>query len=313
MLNLRTESAAAKRAFGRNVAIAMGLILVVAPAFAEAQTQSRPTAAKASSSGESPWAFCERATVFVEAVQKMPRALLFSVAMAESGRFNPEMRATRPWPWTINAEGQSFYFKTKKDAVAATRRLLKDGVRSIDVGCMQINLHYHPDAFANLNEAFEPVTNVTYGANFLKNLHERTQSWPEAIATYHSQSKTRNRPYFARVIGIWTDEHARIASLARALKAEAIAQAESPQRETPVATVIVAEASPTTDRPAPMVLDAGAVHSVQETAVATVGLRLSIADDEFVDTMHAEQRPAPRVIDAQHAAPTVLADASPTF
>jgi hypothetical protein len=297
---------------------AICLTLPVLSAVAEAQPQNRPLA-QTTTTKLSPWAYCERATILIEAAHKMPRALLFSVAMAESGRFNTETRKTRPWPWTINAEGQSFYFKTKKDAVAATRRLLKEGVRSIDVGCMQINLRYHPDAFADLNEAFEPAANVTYGAKFLKKLHERTQSWPEAIATYHSQSKTRNQPYFARVIGIWTDEHTRIAALARRLKAEAVAHADMPGTETPVETaetapvvrIVVADTDSQTGRPAPMVLDTDAATGVREAAVATIGLRLSIADDEFA-AAHARQSP-PRVIAPERPAPTVLADASGTF
>ncbi|MGB3809873.1 MAG: transglycosylase SLT domain-containing protein [Parvibaculum sp.] len=294
-----------------SVAVAMGLALAIAPTFAQAQSQPRTSRASSADAKPSPWAFCERATVQIEVEHKMPRALLFSVAMAESGRFNPEARKTRPWPWTINAEGQSFYFKSKADAIAATHRLLKEGVRSIDVGCMQVNLRYHPDAFADLDDAFDPVTNVTYGASFLKSLHGRTQSWPDAIAAYHSQSKTRNQPYFARVIGIWVDEHTRIADLARKLKAEAVASADAPLRETLVETVAIVAAE--TPRPAPMVIDGGEISNVREAAVATVGLRLSIADDEFAPSGHASQRRAPHVLEAPRSAPTVLADASPSF
>ncbi|HEY4344134.1 MAG TPA: transglycosylase SLT domain-containing protein [Parvibaculum sp.] len=316
MTGKKSETATAKPVIGWRIAAAMGLALAVAPTLALSQTQRPTTEISSALAKPSPWTYCERATVLIEAAHKMPRALLFSVAMVESGRLNPELRKPRPWPWTINAEGQSFYFKTKKDAIAATRRLLKEGVRSIDVGCMQINLRYHPDAFADLNEAFDPAANVTYGAKFLKTLHERTDSWPEAIATYHSQSKTRNAPYFARVIGVWTDEHTRIAALARRLKAEAIAQADAPTRElpvqavaeTPVETVVVASQA----RPAPMVLDGDVTSTVRETAVATVGLRLSIADDDFAATQKTQQT-APRVIDTPRAAPTVLADASPNL
>lgn len=290
------------------MAAVLGLALAVAPTMAWSQTQ-RTANAPAATQKLTVWNYCERATVLIEAAHKLPRALLFSVAMVESGRFNTELRKTRPWPWTINAEGQSFYFKTKKDAIAAVRRLQKEGVRSIDVGCMQINLRYHPDAFADLDEAFDPAANVTYGAKFLKNLYTRTESWPKAIATYHSQSKTRNQPYFARVIGVWSDEHTRIAALARRLKAEAVAQADAPLRETPVETIAVVASR---ERPAPMVLDGDAVISIRETAVATVGLRLSITDSDFADAQKIEPA-APRVIDIPRAAPTVLADASPSL
>jgi hypothetical protein len=35
-----------------------------------------------------------------------------------------------------------------------------EGVRSIDIGCMQINLVHHPDAFGSLEAGFDPITNA---------------------------------------------------------------------------------------------------------------------------------------------------------
>lgn len=284
---------------------ALGLCLALpTAAFAQAGTQSSdPT-----------WSICERATVSAEMAQRLPRAVLFSVSMVESGRFNKETRKTRPWPWTINAEGQSYYFDSKSDAVAAVRHLLKEGIRSIDVGCMQINLRYHPNAFRNLETAFDPATNVAYSAEFLKTLYARTKSWPDAIAAYHSQSKTRSQPYFARVINVWTDQHARIAKLAHVLKeqtkAQVTAQLRQGQEEDPsIATDV---------RPAPKVLATDDVSNVREAAGGSIGLRLSIADNEFATTNTSSYRPAPRVLPddnqsvaAIKAKPTILADASP--
>jgi hypothetical protein len=267
------------------------------------------------SSAKSVWHLCERSTILTETARKLPRAILFSVATAESGRFNVATGVTKPWPWTINAEGQAYYFETKTAAIAATRRLLNEGIRSIDVGCMQVNLRYHPDAFADLDEAFEPKTNVAYGASFLTTLHARSGSWPKAIAEYHSQSATLNQPYFARVIGIWTGERSRIAALAHEFKEQAASRIEATLRagtETPDSTVVVAgtETLRADLRPAPMVLDADAAD-VREVAGATVGLRLSIGDEEHAGPSRPIRRPPPRVIDTPSAGPTVLADASP--
>ena len=39
------------------------------------------------------------------------------------------------------------------------------GARSIDVGCMQVNLLHHADAFASLEQAFDPVANARYAAD----------------------------------------------------------------------------------------------------------------------------------------------------
>jgi len=287
--------------------VALGLCLALPnPAFAQ-------TAAKTT---DSTWSTCERATVSAEMAQRLPRAVLFSVSMVESGRFNKTTRKTRPWPWTINAAGQSYYFNSKSDAVAATRHLLKQGVRSIDVGCMQINLRYHPNAFKNLETAFDPATNVAYSAEFLKKLYARTKSWPDAIAAYHSQSKTRSRPYFARVINVWTDQHARISKLAHVLKEQTKAQVTAQLRQGQDETTATSMAS----RPAPKVLTTEDISSVREAAGGSIGLRLSIADTAFADADKNTSlyRPAPRVLtdDNRNVAtvknkPTLLADASP--
>lgn len=260
------------------------------------------------------WSICERATVSAEMAQRLPRAVLFSVSMVESGRFNKETRKTRPWPWTINAEGQSYYFNSKSDAVAAARHLLKEGIRSIDVGCMQINLRYHPNAFRNLETAFDPATNVAYSAEFLKTLYARTKSWPDAIAAYHSQSKTRSQPYFARVINVWTDQHARIAKLAYVLKEQTKAQVTAQLRQGQEEDPSIA----TNARPAPKVLATDDVSNVREAAGGSIGLRLSIADNEFATANAGSYRPAPRVLPDENqsvaavkAKPTILADASP--
>jgi len=70
----------------------------------------------------------------------------------------PGQRQWWPWPWTINAEGQGPYFATRAEAISAVQRLQEQGVRSIDVGCMQVNLLHHPQAFATMEQAFDPPT-----------------------------------------------------------------------------------------------------------------------------------------------------------
>jgi len=90
------------------------------------------------------------------------------------------------------------------DAVAAARALQAQGVRSIDVGCVQINLMWHPAAFASLDDAFDPRANVAYGGQFLKALFATLGSWEEAAGAYHSQTPTVAEPYRQRVLAVWT-------------------------------------------------------------------------------------------------------------
>ena len=79
-----------------------------------------------------------------------------------------------------------------------------EGVQSIDVGCMQVNLMYRPEAFASLNQAFDPKTNAVYAADFLNRLFIKTGNWSKAIAAYHSQTHGANGDYAQRVIASWT-------------------------------------------------------------------------------------------------------------
>ena len=75
---------------------------------------------------------------------------------------------------------------TKQQAINAVQTLQRMGLSNIDVGCMQINLHYHPAAFKSLDNAFDPTINVTYAANYLKALRKDMSSWREAAGIYHS-------------------------------------------------------------------------------------------------------------------------------
>jgi soluble lytic murein transglycosylase-like protein len=59
---------------------------------------------------------------------------------------------------------------------------------------------HHPVAFADLEQAFDPLANVTYGAGFLSFLHQETGSWDHAVARYHSAEPERGEVYRSRVV-----------------------------------------------------------------------------------------------------------------
>ena len=61
----------------------------------------------------------------------------------------------------------------------------------------------HPDAFATLADAFDPVRNADYAAGFLRRLQSRTGSWDSAIADYHSDTPDLGLPYERRVLAVW--------------------------------------------------------------------------------------------------------------
>jgi hypothetical protein len=134
---------------------------------------------------------------------RLPAKLLGTIALVESGRPDPQTGRTTPWPWTINVAGTGQYFASKAAAIIAVEQLQSSGVRSIDVGCMQINLMYHPNAFANLDQAFDPPTNIFYGGRFLAALYHQIGNWPLAAAAYHSQTPAFALDYESRVMSLW--------------------------------------------------------------------------------------------------------------
>ena len=150
----------------------------------------------------SPVTACENAIGAAQWVDQIPAGLLRAIGVVESGRADPAGRA-RPWPWTIDVDGAGQFFASKAEAIAAVEALEAKGVQSIDVGCLQVNLMHHPHAFPSLDAAFDPATNVAYGASFLRALFRLTGNWTIAAADYHSQTAEFGLPYARQVMLAW--------------------------------------------------------------------------------------------------------------
>ena len=146
---------------------------------------------------------CGAAIARTEQARGIPRNFLRAVGLAESGRWDTRAGQGVPWPWTVTAEGEGNYYPTKAAAIAAVRRLQGRGIKSIDVGCMQVNLYWHGDAFSGLADAFEPEANVAYAADFLSRLKEERRSWQNAVGYYHSATPEFNQRYRAKVLRLW--------------------------------------------------------------------------------------------------------------
>jgi hypothetical protein len=158
--------------------------------------------------------FCQAAIQQAEMGTQLPRHLLAAIGRVESGRSDPVTGEVHPWPWTINAQGTGKFFETKAEAIAFTRQLQSQGIQSIDVGCMQINLMHHPDAFHTLDEAFDPAANARYAVTFLNQLREKTGSWETASAWYHSANPAEGDPYREKVVTAIKSEAERPGSFA---------------------------------------------------------------------------------------------------
>jgi len=146
---------------------------------------------------------CTQAGNAAEAAGQLPANMLVSIGMVESGRVDSLSGRVVPWPWTVNIDGAGHYFESKADAVAFTRLAQSSGAGDIDVGCFQVSLNFHPDAFADLDTAFDPAANAAYAARYLNQLKVQTGSWNTAIADYHSAVPDLGLPYQRRVLAAW--------------------------------------------------------------------------------------------------------------
>lgn len=181
--------------FGAAVGTAAMMLIGAAAALASAPTNG-PKAAQA-------FAKCERATARWERISSVPNGLLRAISMAESGRWSQSDKIVRAWPWTVTSGGPGTYFPTKQAALAEVRRLQADGVRNIDVGCMQVNLHFHGKHFNSIEDAMDPDINAAYAVKFLSKLQQETGSWNQAAGFYHSRTPSRTAHYRGKVEKFW--------------------------------------------------------------------------------------------------------------
>lgn len=152
-----------------------------------------------------PGAACRDAIRIVERETALPQGLLLAIATVESGRSSPRDGTLTPWPWTVHATGNGRYFPTREEAIGHVQELQAAGTTVIDVGCLQVNLHHHPNAFPTLEAALDPLTNARYAARFLKRLQAELGDWQLAAGAYHSRNPERRDAYRARVMAAWRE------------------------------------------------------------------------------------------------------------
>ncbi|HET9068438.1 MAG TPA: lytic transglycosylase domain-containing protein [Amaricoccus sp.] len=167
--------------------------LALAFALAAAGARAEPAAAITAEQGAQ---ICERAIVAGARRAGLPEEVLHAISLTETGRV--QGGRLRPYPWAINREGKGFWFGSREEALAFARASLAAGRRSFDVGCFQINYHWHGANFASLEAMFDPDTGADYAARFLKSLHAERGNWSAAAGAYHSQTPARANVYRAR-------------------------------------------------------------------------------------------------------------------
>ena len=128
---------------------------------------------------------CYAAMAHAARTHGVPEDMLVGIALTETGQTSAR-GVHEPAPWSANMAGRGYRFDTRREAVAFVEKNLRRGVRSIDVGCMQVNLMWHGNNFKSVNDAFEPARNVDYAASLLRTEFSATGSWQGAIGRYHS-------------------------------------------------------------------------------------------------------------------------------
>jgi hypothetical protein len=171
-------------------AFASALLLVAAPAAGQSKVAVLLASSVASVGETNPAAMCEAAIGNAERRYGLPPHLLASIGLVETGRPDAGTGRVRPWPWSVQANNVGHYFATKAEAVKWVQDAEVQGISSIDVGCLQVNLYFHATAFDALDNAFDPTLNVDYAARFLTQLHTETNDWVQATGFYHSRTPT---------------------------------------------------------------------------------------------------------------------------
>ncbi|MCV0381274.1 lytic transglycosylase domain-containing protein [Nitratireductor sp.] len=140
----------------------------------------------------------------------VPPGILYAVGLTETG-----VKGSLQ-PHALNIEGKAVFARSTSEAIRTFEKARREGRKLIDLGCMQINHHYHGDQFRNLNAMLDPRQNVDYAARFLVQLKKRHGSWSMAVARYHAgpDNDPAQKRYVCRVItnmvatgfGAWTPE-----------------------------------------------------------------------------------------------------------
>jgi soluble lytic murein transglycosylase-like protein len=139
---------------------------------------------------------CEREIQAAAAKYGIPEGILYSVGLTETGRKGSL------YPWALNVEGKAYFPESPAVAMQTFQEARQEGKQLIDMGCMQINHHFHGENFSSAQEMLDPKRNVEYAAKFLRNLHDRHETWTMAVARYHAgpNNDPAQKRYVCRVI-----------------------------------------------------------------------------------------------------------------
>ncbi|RWM08699.1 MAG: lytic transglycosylase domain-containing protein [Mesorhizobium sp.] len=126
----------------------------------------------------------------------VPAGILYAVGLTETGKKGSLQ------PNALNIEGKAVFPRSRDEALSTFENARREGKTLIDLGCMQINQHYHGDHFRSVGDMLDPHQNVDYAARFLAALHAQHMTWSMAVARYHAgpDNDPAQKVYVCRVI-----------------------------------------------------------------------------------------------------------------
>ncbi len=152
---------------------------------------------------------CEHEVSLAAQRYQIPLAVFYAVGLNETGAHG------RLQPYSMNIDGRPAVSASLSEALARFQQAKAQGARMIDIGCMQINHHYHGARFPSLEAMFDPARNVDYAARFLRELKGRERTWTMAVARYNAgpDNDPAQKRYVCGVLtrmvasgfGAWTD------------------------------------------------------------------------------------------------------------
>ncbi len=173
--------AVARAAWGAGPGLVRPLLLVLLAAalsFSSAMTMG----AEVRRPADVPSAYRETARLY-----GIPPVLFYAMALQESGR--TVRNAHRPWPWTLNVEGESYYYDTQTQMWDALRGFVMAGRTHIGIGLLQVTTPYNGHVLSDLYAAIDPYTNLRMGAQILLERYRETGDWWIAVGHYHSPGR----------------------------------------------------------------------------------------------------------------------------
>ncbi|WP_390240572.1 hypothetical protein [Vibrio sp. R78045] len=157
------------------------------------------------------WCFSAQAAIpplyqKVAAQHGIPASVLYSLALGES-KTQLQSGAVRPWPWTLNVKGQSYFYATYPEACQALHGFLKH-TQMVDIGLTQQNWRWQKDHFNRPCEVFDPTVNLNHAAVLLNEGMRKHGSWVKAAGYFHrpggGEPARRYEATFARHLQQWS-------------------------------------------------------------------------------------------------------------